>query len=72
MPNWEKASSISRHGGIHQSGPHLLLEAHIRTVEEGILFFACLHLLDSISAGTYVFRIPTYTEDQLKQLVSWD
>jgi hypothetical protein len=35
-------------------------------------FFICLHLLASTSVGTYLFRIPAYTEDQLKQPALWD
>ena len=38
---------------------------------KGSFFFACLHLLASASAGTYFFRIPAYTEDQLKQPALW-
>jgi hypothetical protein len=35
------------------------------------LFFVWLHVFASISVGTY-FKIPVYTEDQLKHLASWD
>jgi hypothetical protein len=37
-----------------------------------LLFFTCLHLLASTSVGTSFFRIPASTEDQLKNLASWD
>jgi hypothetical protein len=39
---------------------------------KGSSFFACLHLLASTSVGAYFFRIPAYTEVQLKHLASWD
>jgi hypothetical protein len=58
----------SRHSGT-QSGPYLLLG---NRKKKASFFFACLHLLASTSVGTYFFRIPAYTEDQLKQLASWD
>jgi hypothetical protein len=66
-PTWDKASSGFRHGGTHWVT--FQLEAYIRTLEEKgrSLFFNCLRLLDSTSAGTYFFRIPAYSEDKLKQ-----
>jgi hypothetical protein len=49
---------------------YLLLEAYVRTMEEGRL--PSLHLLASTSVGAYFFRIPASTEGQLKHLVSRD
>jgi hypothetical protein len=68
-PAQDRTSPKSKLDGAHlESGPYLLLEAYLRTMEEGRLFFACFHLLASTSVGTYFFRIPAYTEDQLKLL----
>jgi hypothetical protein len=47
------------------------VEAYIRTVEEGRFTFLSLLALASTSVGTYIFRIPAYTYDQVKQLASW-
>jgi hypothetical protein len=68
-PAWDRASSKSRRGGAPlESGPYLLQETYIRTMEEeGSLFFTCL-LLASTSVGTYFFRVPANTESQPKYL----
>jgi hypothetical protein len=48
------------------------MEAYTMTVEEASVCSSfCLHLLASTPVGTYFFRIPVYTEDQLKYLASW-
>jgi hypothetical protein len=39
---------------------------------KGSFLFVCLHLLAGTSVGTYLFRIPASTEDQLEYLASWD
>jgi hypothetical protein len=39
---------------------------------KGLIFFSCLYLLASTSVAIHFFRIPAYTEDQLKYLASWD
>jgi hypothetical protein len=54
----EHASNPRR---LRQAEPHLLLEAYIRTLEEGRFFFDCLHLPASTSVGTYFYRRPAET-----------
>jgi hypothetical protein len=53
-----KTSPRSRCDGTHlESGPHLLLEAYIRTLEEGrFAFLRRLHWLASTSVGIYFYR----------------
>jgi hypothetical protein len=55
-------------------GPYLLLGAYIRTIlkNEGFIFLCLLALTASTSVGTYFFRIPAFTEDQLKHVDLWD
>jgi hypothetical protein len=65
---WDRANSKSRHGSTHlYSESHLLLEAYIRTLEEGRLTLPSLLALTCqyICWNPYFFRIPAYREDQL-------
>jgi hypothetical protein len=56
---------------VHTFNLDILLEAYIRTPEEGRLTLLCLFALScSTSVGSYFFRIPASTENQLIQLAS--
>ena len=47
---------------VYLTDPYILLEAYIRTMEEGRLtLLPCSHLLASTSVGIYFYRRPAET-----------